>query len=101
MIPPVDVTEDLVRHVARLARLDLTEEEVSATVPQLARILAHVEAVSAVDVTGVDPAGADPIPAAALREDAARPGLDRKKALGNAPATDQVFFLVPKVLEGD
>lgn len=97
----MEVTEALVRHVAKLARLDLTDEEVRATVPQLARILHHVEAVGAVDVTGVDPAGADAVPATALRPDETKPGLSREQGLANAPAHDQVFFLVPKVLEGD
>jgi aspartyl-tRNA(Asn)/glutamyl-tRNA(Gln) amidotransferase subunit C len=95
----MEVTEALVKEVARLARLALTDAEVAATVPTLARILRHVEAVAAVDVSGVDPAGAPAVPLSALREDAPAPGLSRREALSNAPAHDQVFFLVPKVLE--
>ena len=94
----MDVTEALVRHVARLARLDLTDAEVAATVPQLARILAHVESVASLDVAGADPAAIPPVPVGALRPDVEAPGLERRDVLANAPEHDQVFFLVPRVL---
>ena len=93
------VTETLVRHVARLARIELSDGEVAAMVPQLDRILGHVEAVANVDVADADPASADAVPSAALRPDVAVPSLERRVVLRNAPATDQVFFLAPKVLE--
>jgi aspartyl-tRNA(Asn)/glutamyl-tRNA(Gln) amidotransferase subunit C len=96
----MEVTEPLVRDVARLARLELSDAEVAAMVPTLARILHHVEAVAKVDVSGFDHAGADPVAFDTLRDDVPAPGLDRRAALANAPAHDQVFFLVPKVLEG-
>jgi aspartyl-tRNA(Asn)/glutamyl-tRNA(Gln) amidotransferase subunit C len=95
----MQVTDALVRHVARLARVELTDAEVSAMAPQLARILGHVEAVANVDIAGHDPAAIDAIPTSALRGDDPVAGLDRREALRNAPAHDQVFFLVPKVLE--
>ncbi len=94
----VEVTEALVRHVAGLARLDLREDEVASMVRELSRILHHVEAVSEVDVAGVDPASAAGVPFAALREDAPAQGLRREDLLKNAPAHDEVFLLVPKVL---
>jgi aspartyl/glutamyl-tRNA(Asn/Gln) amidotransferase C subunit len=99
----MEVTDALVRHVARLARLDLTEAEVAATREKLARVLAHVEAITKVDVGDAAAAAdaRDAVPAASLRPDEPRPGLSREDALSNAPATDRVFFLVPKVLEGD
>src|SRR5258706_55820 len=99
----MEVTDELVRHVARLARLELSEAEVAATREKLARVLAHVEAIARVDV-GDASAAADArnaVPAASLRPDVPCPGLTREQALANAPATDRVFFLVPKVLEGD
>ena len=95
----MEVTDALVRHVAKLARVDLTDAEVAAMGPQLTRILTHVESVATVDIAGHDPAGAPPISQSALRDDAPAPGLDRREVLKNAPAHDQVFFLVPKVLE--
>jgi aspartyl-tRNA(Asn)/glutamyl-tRNA(Gln) amidotransferase subunit C len=98
----MDVTEDLVRRVARLARIELTDAEVAAMAPQLARILHHVEAIGAVDVQAVAEAAAvPPVATASLRPDAAAPCLDRRQVLGNAPAHDEVFFLVPKVLGGE
>ena len=99
----MEVTDELVRHVARLARLELSDAEVSETRVKLARVLAHVEAIAKIDV-GDASAAADArsaVPAASLRPDEPRPGLSRAEALANAPATDGVFFLVPKVLEGD
>ena len=99
----MEVTDELVRHVARLARLELSDAEVAATREKLARVLAHVEAISNVDVGDAAAAAdaRDAVPAASLRPDAPKPGLSREEALANAPATDRVFFLVPKVLEGD
>ncbi len=97
----MDVDAALVRQVARLARLDLSEAEVAAMAPQLGRILAHVEAVATVDVTGHDPAGVPPVGADTLRPDVPAPCLTRAEALRNAPAHDEVFFLVPKVLAED
>ena len=96
------VTDALVRQVAKLARIELSDAEVAAMVPQLGRILAHVEAVSSIDVGGHDPAAIDPVPSATLRPDVEAESLDRARdVMGNAPARDTlgVFFLVPKVLE--
>jgi aspartyl-tRNA(Asn)/glutamyl-tRNA(Gln) amidotransferase subunit C len=98
----MDVTEPLVRHVAQLARLELTDAEVAAMVPQLARILSHVEAIAGVDAGAPgETAAVPPVHSAALRPDEAVAGLDRREALANAPAHDQVFFLVPRVLGED
>jgi aspartyl-tRNA(Asn)/glutamyl-tRNA(Gln) amidotransferase subunit C len=98
----MEVTEALVRHIARLARIELSDAEVAALAPQLARILRHVEAISSVDAApGGETAAVPPVGVGALRDDAPRPGLDRREALANAPAHDDVFFLVPKVLGED
>ena len=102
----MEVTEALVRHVAKLARIELTDAEVAATVPQLARILHHVEAVSAIAVKDASPSGRAPagrtaVAMDALRADEPQPSLDRKAALANAPSHDHVFFMVPRVLGDD
>jgi aspartyl-tRNA(Asn)/glutamyl-tRNA(Gln) amidotransferase subunit C len=95
----VDVTEDLVRHVARLARLALEEDEVPALAKDLARILEHVEAVQGVATDEGAPAAAvPPVAVATLRADETRPPLPRETVLSNAPEQDEVFFLVPRVL---
>jgi aspartyl-tRNA(Asn)/glutamyl-tRNA(Gln) amidotransferase subunit C len=98
----MEVTEALVRHVARLARLELTEAEVPRLVRDLSRILAHVDALARADVAPA-PATAlgDPVPVSALRPDVPAPGLTRAEALANAPDQDGVFFRVPRVLEGE
>ncbi|MFO0933290.1 MAG: Asp-tRNA(Asn)/Glu-tRNA(Gln) amidotransferase subunit GatC [Planctomycetota bacterium] len=101
------VTDALVRQVAKLARIELSDAEVAAMVPQLDRILGHVEAVGSVDA-GAHDAGShdtgalDPVPSATLRPDVEAPSLDRARdVMRNAPEKDTmgVFFLVPKVLE--
>jgi aspartyl-tRNA(Asn)/glutamyl-tRNA(Gln) amidotransferase subunit C len=97
----MDVTEPLVRHVAKLARLDLSDAEVAGMVHELGRILHHVEAVASVDLGGAQPATAEPVPSATLRPDEPAESLERRGLLANAPAHDQVFFLVPRVLGDD
>jgi aspartyl-tRNA(Asn)/glutamyl-tRNA(Gln) amidotransferase subunit C len=97
----MDVTEDLVRHVARLAKLELSFDESKALAADLGRILGYVDALAKVDVADVDPGAAHAVPASSLREDVPAPGLSREQALANAPDHDGVFFRVPRVLDGD
>jgi aspartyl-tRNA(Asn)/glutamyl-tRNA(Gln) amidotransferase subunit C len=97
----VEVTEDLVRHVARLARLELGFDEAAKLAVDLGRILAHVDTIAKVDVTGVDPAASEPVGTGTLREDVPAPGLSRDEALRGAPDHDGTFFRVPRVLDGD
>lgn len=96
----MDVTDDLVRHVARLARLELGEDEVRALVPQLDEILAMVQAVQEV-ATDDDAATQPPIGIDALREDVPGPTLDRDQIVRNAPAHDGWFLTVPRFLGSD
>jgi aspartyl-tRNA(Asn)/glutamyl-tRNA(Gln) amidotransferase subunit C len=93
------VTEDLVRQVAALARLELTDDEVAEAVPKLQRIFEHVEQVQQVDVAGEDAATQDPVPIDRLRPDEPAPPLPRDQVLRNAPRQDGTFFVVPKFLE--
>jgi aspartyl-tRNA(Asn)/glutamyl-tRNA(Gln) amidotransferase subunit C len=95
------LTMDQVRHVAKLARLALSEEELQRLTPQLESILEYVAKISEVDVSGVEPmAHALPL-ANVLREDQVEAPLPIEKVLQNAPETDGRFFKVPKVLGGD
>jgi aspartyl-tRNA(Asn)/glutamyl-tRNA(Gln) amidotransferase subunit C len=95
------VTPDLVRHVAKLARLQLDEAHVAKYTAQLESILGYVNKIQEVDVSGVEPmAHAAPLHNM-LRDDVAEPGLPRDKVLQNAPETDGPFFKVPKVIGGD
>lgn len=93
-----------VAKIAALARIKLSEAEVAAMVPELNGILAWVEQLGEVDVTGVEPMTAVIENALRLREDAinADPltgGDNREGVLANAPAPEHGFFGVPKVIE--
>jgi aspartyl-tRNA(Asn)/glutamyl-tRNA(Gln) amidotransferase subunit C len=99
--PPQTVDPELVRHVARLARLALDEAHVEKYTSQLGSILGYVAKIREADVTDVEPmAHAAPL-SNVLREDEVGPTLSREKALANAPDTDGPFFKVPKVIGGD
>jgi aspartyl-tRNA(Asn)/glutamyl-tRNA(Gln) amidotransferase subunit C len=88
-----------VRYTAQLARIQLTEEEISSFQGQLAEILAYVEQLERLDVTGVEPtAHANPV-FDVLRDDVARPGIGQDAALSNAPRKANGLFIVPKVIE--
>lgn len=94
------ISSDQVRHVARLARLELDDLAVEAMRGQLDAILGYVKALDSVDVSALSPSfHALPI-LSPLRADELRPGLRREEALAAAPATDGEGFSVPKVLEG-
>ena len=95
------ITIDQVRHVAKLARLDLDNQRLEKFAGQLASILDYVAKISEVDVTGVEPtAHALPI-FNVFREDVVEPSLPLEKVLENAPESDGPFFKVPKVIGGD
>ncbi len=87
-----------VLHVARLARLDVSEEEVDRYTEQLAAVLEHAADVAALDTSGVPPT-AHPLPLAnVLREDDMQPSLDRDEVLAEAPAAEDGRFRVPRIL---
>ncbi len=95
------ITLDDVRHVAKLARLDLPEARLVKLTGQLESILEYVAQIGTVDATGVEPmAHALPLHNV-LREDVVEPSLPLEKVLQNAPDTDGPFFKVPKVIGGD
>ncbi|MBI5517803.1 MAG: Asp-tRNA(Asn)/Glu-tRNA(Gln) amidotransferase subunit GatC [Deltaproteobacteria bacterium] len=93
----LEVTPELVRATAALARLELTDAELPGMVAQLQRILDHVSVLEALDAEG--PVEEPPAPSGALREDTPRPCLDRDEVLSQAPRSAEGFFLVPSVLE--
>lgn len=88
-----------VRYTAQLARLDLTENEIAQFQAQLSQVLAYVEKLKAVDVSGVEPmAHADPT-FNVFRADVARAWFDAETALQNAPRQANDLFVVTKVVE--
>ena len=98
MPPDSSLTRAEVEHVARLARLALTDEEVDALTTELAAILEYAAEVSALDTAGVPPT-AHPLPLVnVFRADVARPGLDRDEVLAAAPEAEDGRFRVPRIL---
>lgn len=88
-----------VRHVARLARLALSEEEITTFQGQLGRVLEHIEHLKKLDVSAVEPtAHAHPV-YNVLREDTPGASLPREAALGIAPRAANNLIIVPKVVE--
>ena len=88
-----------VAHIASLARLDLSAEEITTFQGQLDKILDYVEKLSELDVDGIEPtAHASPV-FDVMRDDVARPGFGVENALKNAPRRVGDQFGVPKVIE--
>lgn len=90
--------EALVRHVARLAKLSLTDADVPALTADLGRMLDLVAVLDEVDVTGVAPLLHPHAAFLELRPDVARGSLSQAAALLGAPAQDDGCFLTPRVV---
>jgi aspartyl-tRNA(Asn)/glutamyl-tRNA(Gln) amidotransferase subunit C len=88
-----------VRHIARLARIAMSDGEVEALVPELNAIIGWVEQLAAVDTEGVEPLTAVIDQKLRLREDKVTDGDVRDAVLANAPEAEHGFFAVPKVIE--
>ena len=95
------LTLDNVKHIARLARLSLSDEKLSQLTAQLESILHYVDKINQVDMSRVEPtAHALPLHNV-LREDVVEPSLPLEKVLQNSPEVDGPFFKVPKIIGGD
>lgn len=88
-----------VRHIAKLARIAVSDAEVEELVPELNNILTWVEQLQEVDVTGVEPMTAVIPNQLRLRDDIVTDGGKRDDVLKNAPVAEHGFFAVPKVIE--
>lgn len=88
-----------VKRVARLARIAVSEEDAARMAGELNTILGFVEQLNEVDVTGVEPMTSVIPMAMKKRQDAVTDGNKAADIVANAPATDENFFLVPKVVE--
>ena len=89
------IVREQVLHVARLARLRLSEEEVEAMVGELSGILEHVDRIGALDLDGVEPTSHVVALENVLRPDRPRPSLPRDVALSQAPEPQDGAFRVP------
>ncbi|MBA3653143.1 MAG: Asp-tRNA(Asn)/Glu-tRNA(Gln) amidotransferase subunit GatC [Actinobacteria bacterium] len=95
---PERLTREDVAHVAYLARLDITDDEIELYTEQLAAVLDHAADVAALDTSGVPPT-AHPLPISnVLRDDVVTPSLDRDEVLAQAPAVEDQRFRVPRIL---
>ncbi|BCJ90493.1 aspartyl/glutamyl-tRNA(Asn/Gln) amidotransferase subunit C [Terrihabitans soli] len=93
------VDETTVRRVARLARIAVKDEEVTHLAGELNAILAFVEELSALDVSGVEPLTSVTPMKLPLRTDKVTAGGEPEKVLSNAPIREGNFYVVPKVVE--
>lgn len=91
------ISTDDVKHVAKLARLELTEEEIDKYSKQLGSILEYVEQMNEIDTTGIEPMP-HAIPVYnVMREDVVKYEQTKEEMLANAPFEEDGFFRVPKI----
>ena len=93
------ISREDVEHVARLARLALSEAEVERMREQLSGILAYIDALRALDTAGVEPTSHAVPMVNVMRDDENRPCLPQDEALANAPERSDAFFRVPRIIE--
>ena len=89
------IDRDQVLHVARLARLDLSEDELERMAGELSKILDHVERISELELDGVEPTSHVVALENVLRPDEPRPSWPRERVLEPAPDADEGAFRVP------
>jgi aspartyl-tRNA(Asn)/glutamyl-tRNA(Gln) amidotransferase subunit C len=95
----MSVSNDQVRHIAKLARIAMSDEEIERLTPELNNILGWVEQLGEVDTNGVEPLTAVIDQKLRLRDDVVTEGNIRDEILANAPDAQHGFFAVPKVIE--
>jgi aspartyl-tRNA(Asn)/glutamyl-tRNA(Gln) amidotransferase subunit C len=95
------ITDDIINHLAHLARLSFSDEEKENLKQDLEKMTGFVEQLKEIDTTGVEPllhiTNAENI----LREDEVHQTITKEEALLNAPHTNGNFFVVPKVIKKD
>ena len=95
----MSVSPDQVRHIAKLARIAMSDEELDRLVPELNNILGWVEQLAEVNTDGVEPLATVIEQKLRLRDDVVSDGDCRDEVLANAPDAQHGFFAVPKVIE--
>ena len=95
----MSVSPEQVRHIAKLARIAMSEEELDRLLPELNNILGWVEQLGEVDTDGVEPLATVIDQKLRLRDDKVTDGDCRDAVLANAPEAQHGFFAVPKVIE--
>jgi aspartyl-tRNA(Asn)/glutamyl-tRNA(Gln) amidotransferase subunit C len=95
----MSVSPEQVRHIAKLARIAMRDEELDRLLPELNNILGWVEQLGEVNTDGVEPLTAVIDQKLRLRDDVVNDGNIRDQVLANAPEAQHGFFAVPKVIE--
>jgi aspartyl-tRNA(Asn)/glutamyl-tRNA(Gln) amidotransferase subunit C len=98
MAEPGRLTRDEVAHVADLARLELTDEELDLFTGQLAEVLDHAADIASLDLADVVPTAHAMAVTNVLRPDEVQPCLDRDEVLAQAPLVEDYRFRVPRIL---
>jgi len=93
------LTTAQVEHIAQLARLKLTAQEIERYRQQLSAILDYADRLQTLDTSGIPPTSSVLPDRSVLREDKARPGLSLEELLRNAPEKESGQFRVPPVLD--
>ena len=93
------ITREEVEHVARLARLELTEAEKEQMTAQLDSILGFMDTLNELDTAQVEPTTTVIPITSVMREDMVRPSLTQEEALANAPDREDIYFRVPRIIE--
>jgi aspartyl-tRNA(Asn)/glutamyl-tRNA(Gln) amidotransferase subunit C len=93
------ISREDVEHVARLARLELSEVELERMRVELNNILAYIDKLRSLDTRGVEPTSHAVPLTNVMREDEPRPSFPRDEMLGNAPDRVGDFFRVPRIIE--
>ena len=93
------IDPELVRHIALLTRLSLSEEEVQTFSEQFSTIIDYFDMLGEVDTEGVPPARQPQVTRAMLREDEVQPSLAREDFLANVPQRDEAYVRVAVVLD--
>ena len=93
------ISHDEVRHVSQLARLALTDEEVTALQEDMDAILDYVDQLNQLETDHIEPTSHAVPMENAFREDVVAPSFSTEKAMANAPAPDPNGFRVPRVIE--
>ena len=93
------ISKQEVEHVAKLARLELSEQEKEKLADQLSNILTYVETLNSVDTKGVEPTSHVLDIKNVMRDDVVVSGLTQEQALANAPDKAAGHYKVPKIIE--
>jgi len=94
----MSISEADVRHVALLARLALSDEQVTRLQLEINSILGHIVQMQGLDLEGVEPTSHSIPLRNATRPDVVRPGLSREAALLNAPEAEDGAFVIPRIV---